>query len=886
MKSDKIVIGILAHVDAGKTTLAESMLFHSGEIRKKGRVDHRDAFLDTYELERARGITIFSKQAELNCGNTKITLLDTPGHVDFSTEMERTLRVLDYAILVISGPDGIQGHVQTLWKLLENYQIPTFIFVNKMDQQGTSRDAIMNRLHQRLSEHCVLFGDETCAQEEAEKYEYMAMLEEALLEEYLAKGHIGEESIRSCISNRNLFPCFFGSALKDIGIQELMKAVEKYTLYKEYPEEFATKIFKITRDEQGNRLTHMKVMGGTLRVKMPLIRYDEEGQVLWEEKADQLRVYSGVGYVAMQEIGTGTICAVTGLSKTKSGEGLGTESDWELPMLEPVLTYQIQLPEGINVYDMYLKLNQLQEEDPALHIVWDKGANEIQVQVMGEIQIEILKTLIMERFQVEVTFGSESIVYKETIADTVVGIGHFEPLRHYAEAHVLMEPGNLGSGVTIATDCSEDLLPRNWQHLVMTHLGERPHKGVLVGADVTDIKFTLLAGRGHLKHTEGGDFRQATYRAVRQGLMQAQSVILEPVYEYRLEIPTECTGRALNDIQKMFGTFEDPQMDGEMTVITGRAPVVTMRGYQQEVISYSKGFGRIFCTSGGYAPCHNQNVIIEGVQYDPVNDVDHPTDSVFCAHGAGYNVPWNEVAKAAHVENGFQNKNVRSNTYDADRRHIPFEERWINPEELEAIFQRTYGTVKREKSRYKKSKSNNAGNYISSSTYKPKATVKKEAYLLVDGYNIIFAWQNLKELAETNIEGARGKLMDILSNYQGYKKMNLIVVFDAYKVKGNPGSIEKYHNIDVVYTKEAETADAYIEKTVHKMARNYDVTVATSDALEQLIIMGQGGHRLSAQGLLEEIIEANHEIQEEHLAQQKIEKIQTLGDAIRNATKE
>ncbi len=870
MKSNKLIIGILAHVDAGKTTLAESMLYHSGEIRKLGRVDHKDAFLDTHELERTRGITIFSKQAELKLpSGIAVTLLDTPGHVDFSTEMERTLRVLDYAILVISGADGMQGHVQTLWKLLEKYQVPTFIFVNKMDQQGVQKEQILEVLQKRLSEHCVEFVSHENKQN---MYEQIAMVDEELLEFYIENNGIPEEQISEAIASRKVFPCYFGSALKNQGVETLIEGIARYAILSEYPEEFGAKVFKITRDEQGNRLSHMKIMGGSLGVKMPLMN----------EKVDQIRIYSGTGFQAVQEVTAGMVCAVTGLSKTQSGEGIGTEPDWELPMLEPVLTYQLQLPEETNIYDMFLKLSQLQEEDPSLHIVWDKSANEIQVQVMGEIQIEILKTIILERFGVAVEFGSESIVYKESVADTIVGIGHFEPLRHYAEAHILMEPGERGSGIIIDSNCSEDMLARNWQHLIMAHLGERAHKGVLIGAEVTDVKFTLLAGRGHQKHTEGGDFRQATYRAVRQGLMQAESVVLEPVYEYRLEIPSECVGRAINDIQKMFGSFSDPEMDGEMTVISGTAPVATMRGYQQEVISYTKGYGRIFCSWKGYEPCHNQNEIVELVGYDPVNDIDHPTDSVFCAHGAGYSVPWEEVPMKAHVDNGYDTRVKGEDSVQTGVRGTAFEDRWFDPEELEAIFQRTYGPIKREKSRFKKSRPARevAGNYMSSGSYKSKPQERKDQYLLVDGYNIIFAWQDLKELAETNIEGARGKLLDVLCNYQGYRKMKLIVVFDAYKVQGNPGAVQQYHNISVVYTKEAETADSYIEQTVHKIGKLYDVTVATSDALEQLIIMGQGGTRMSAQGLLEEIIEVTQEIRDNHIVQQKVEKLQTLGDVL------
>ncbi len=877
MKGQKLVVGILAHVDAGKTTLAENMLYQAGAIRRIGRVDHKDAFLDTFALEKSRGITIFSKQAELKMGAIDVTLMDTPGHIDFSTEMERTLRVLDYAILVISGADGIQGHVQTLWKLLENYHIPTFLFINKMDQQGTNQQVLTHELQKRVSEHCVVFDD---VSNKEGMLEQIAMTDEVLLESYLETGTLEKEDIIDCIRSRKVFPCYFGSALKGTGVQALMSGVESYAMQKSYKEAFGAKVFKITRDEQGNRLTHIKVTGGTLRVKMLLSKQDLEGGVTtkWEEKIDQIRIYSGNGYEVVQEVSAGEICALTGLTKAKSGDGLGMECDWESPVLEPVLTYQLLFPEAMNIYDMYLKLNQLQEEDPSLHIRWDKGANEIQVQVMGDIQIEILKTVIQDRFGVSVEFGSEHILYKETIADEVVGIGHFEPLRHYAEAHILMEPGERGSGITIESDCSEEMLARNWQHLIMAHLGEKMHKGVLVGADLTDVKFTLIAGRGHQKHTEGGDFRQATYRAVRQGLMQAKSVLLEPVYEYRLEIPTECTGRAMNDIQKMFGSFEDPVMDGEMTVMTGYAPVATMRGYQQEVISYTKGFGRIYCSWKGYEVCHNQDEIISEVAYDPVHDMDNPVDSVFCAHGAGYSVPWEKVSKAAHVDSGYGIRKESPLLEQVREQGVAFEERFFDLEELEAIFQRTYGPIKREKSRFKKTRKAPEHQLPGAGTYKGKTKEKKEQYLLVDGYNIIFAWEELKQLADTNIEGARGKLMDILSNYQGFKKIHLILVFDAYKVKGNPGTIQTYHNISVVYTKEAETADAYIEKTVHNMGRNYDVTVATSDALEQLIIMGQGATRMSAKGLLQEIIETNRDIQEEHLKIQKTDKINTLGD--------
>ncbi len=877
MKSKKLVIGILAHVDAGKTTLAESMLFHSGEIKRQGRVDHKDAFLDTYELEKSRGITIFSKQAELKFGNRNIALLDTPGHVDFSTEMERTLRVLDYAVLVISGADGVQSHVQTLWQLLDTYQIPTFIFVNKMDQKGTEETQILSDLHKRLDEKCIPFineGDEKNDEKKNSMYEQIAMVDDAWLDIFLDKGEIADKDIKILIKERKIFPVYFGSALKNQGVDALIQGMEYYAELKDYPEDFGAKVFKITRDEQGNRLTHMKITGGTLNVKTLL----SHKQGNWSEKVDQIRIYSGAGFQGSQEAIAGEICAVTGLTQTVSGEGIGIEEDWHLPVLEPVLTYQLRFLDEVNVYDMYSKLSQLQEEDPSLHIIWDKEANEIQVQVMGEIQIEILKNIVQQRFHTRIEFGSESIVYKETVAEAIIGIGHFEPLKHYAEAHILIEPGERGSGIQICSDVSEDALSKNWQHLVLLHLGEKNHKGVMVGADVTDVKFTLVAGRGHLKHTEGGDFREATYRAVRHGLMQAKTVLLEPVYEYRLEIPTEFTGRGMTDIQKMFGTFQPPELEGDMTIIVGTAPVATMRGYQQEVISYTKGYGRLFCFWKGYDVCHNQEEVAEAMGYDPVGDLENPPGSIFCSHGAGYHVPWEEVHGKAHIEQSYLEKTQMYSAIETMvERETVFEDRWFDPEELEAIFQRTYGTVKREKQGYYKKKKTSAGlgagNYASNlqngldakgERIRNKPKVRKDEYLLVDGYNIIFDWQDLNELANKNIDGARGKLLDILSNYQGYRKMNLIVVFDAYKVKGNTGSIQKYHNIDVVYTKEAETADAYIEKTVHKMGRNFDVTVATSDALEQMIIMGQGAMRLSASGLLKEIIEVNQMMKEEH----------------------
>lgn len=847
MKQKHYVVGILAHVDAGKTTLAESILYLSGNIRKIGRVDHGDSFLDHNALERSRGITIFSKQAEVRLKDAEITLLDTPGHVDFSAEMERTLQVLDYAILVISGADGVQGHVQTLWKLLERYEIPTFLFVNKMDQPGTDQDVLMTELQKRLSEKCINFSTDKSSEEFEE---CVAMCDEELLETYLEGNPIEVSDIKNLVEARKLFPCFFGSALKMQGVEEFLQEFETYLKAKNYSEDFGAKVYKISRDKQGARLTHLKITGGSLKVKS-IIKGDE--------KADQLRIYSGTSFEAVSEVSAGSICAVMGLASTKVGEGLGIEKDSFPPILEPVLTYQIQLPEETDVHGMFLKLKQLEEEEPELHIVWNESLSEIHAQVMGEVQIEILKSLIEERFDVKVEFGEGNIVYKETIADTVEGNGHYEPLRHYAEVRLLLEPGERGSGLTFATDVSEDILDKNWQRLIMTHLEEKAHKGVLTGSDITDMKITIVNGRAHNKHTEGGDFRQSTYRAVRQGLKKAKSILLEPVYEYQLEVPSEMIGRAMSDIQKMSGTFLPPETDGDMSILKGTSPVVNMRNYQMEVIAYTKGFGRLFTTLKGYEPCHNTDEVIEKIGYDSESDMDNPTCSVFCDHGAGFVVPWDEVDAHMHTEsymkrNKVQNESV--NTYVAP----PV----IDEDEIEAIFERTFGANKREP--------RNSSRTITAGYSEPKKVKKQEQIpevLLVDGYNIIFAWEDLKELSQVNIEGARGKLMDVLCNYQGYRKNIVILVFDGYKVKGNPGEVLKYHNIYVVYTKEAETADQYIEKTVQDIGRQYHVTVATSDALEQMIILGQGAHRISAKELREEIIIMNRELHEEHLEQTK-----------------
>lgn len=871
-----ICTALLAHVDAGKTTLAEAILYLTGGIRKLGRVDHQDAFLDNFAMERARGITIFSKQAEVMLDDMEMTLIDTPGHVDFSAEMERTLQILDYAVLLISGADGVQSHVETLWRLLKKYEIPTFLFINKMDQQGTDRTSLLLELQKKLDEHCIDFSAAEDPLMDGETAEAIALCEESLLEQYLETGEIRKEDAARMIARRKIFPCYFGSALKLQGVQELLDALREYSVQKEYPEKFAARVYKISRDEQGNRLTHMKIIGGSLKVKAVLRGGD--GDEAWEEKVNQIRVCSGSSFRAVNEAQAGMVCAVTGLNHTKAGEGLGTECGVHLPVLEPVLSYQIRIPEDCDVHQTYRKFLQLEEEEPELHITWNKELGEIYAQLMGEVQTEVLKNMISERFGIAVEFGAGNIVYKETIKEPVIGIGHFEPLRHYAEVHLLMEPGDPGSGLQFETVCSEDVLDRNWQRLILTHLAEKQHIGVLTGSEITDMKITLIAGRAHLKHTEGGDFRQATYRALRQGLRSAACTLLEPVYEFRIELPLECAGRAMTDIQKMHGSFSPMEIEGENAVLKGTAPVVTMRGYQTELISYTKGKGRMTCSVSSYQPCHNAEEVIEARGYDPEGDLENPTGSVFCAHGAGFVVDWDLVPEYAHLDTSGvigQKKNdddqdIVENEYEPrtdvpagptsryDRSNLT-----ITNDELEEIFTRTYGPIKREKSGWKKSRRIDYSESRELTAPAKKQEVRDE-YLLVDGYNIIFSWEELNELAKVNVESARTKLMDILSNYQGYKKMNLILVFDAYRVEGGQGSVQKYHNIYVVYTKEAETADQYIEKTVHAIGRKYNVTVATSDALEQVIILGQGGRRMSAHDLEEEIIAMRREIREQY----------------------
>ncbi|MBP3888166.1 MAG: TetM/TetW/TetO/TetS family tetracycline resistance ribosomal protection protein [Cellulosilyticum sp.] len=867
----KLVIGILAHVDAGKTTLSESMLYLCGKIRKLGRVDNQDAYLDTYALEKARGITIFSKQAIFEMEDMCVTLLDTPGHVDFSAEMERTLQVLDYAILVVSGADGVQGHTKTLWRLLQIYQIPTFIFVNKMDQNGTNPISLMEELKKQLHGNCIDFGNIGTES----FFEEIAMCDEHLMEMYLENGEVEEDVIIDAIRSQKVLPCFFGSALKLEGVEPFIKALQQYTKMPTYKETFGAKVFKIGRDDQGNRLTYMKITGGTLKVKSLLTGQSTkgiEGINTWEEKVNQIRLYSGQKFEAVSEVDAGTICAVTGLSETRPGEGLGIEQGSIAPILEPVLSYQMILPAGCDPKVMLPKLRQIEEEEPELHIVWDEQLQEIQAQIMGEVQIEILQSLIKERFDVEVTFGSGTILYKETIKNIVEGVGHFEPLRHYAEVHVLIEPGEEGSGVIFKTKCSEDLLEKNWQRLVLTHLQEKPHKGVLTGSAITDVVITLVAGRAHKKHTEGGDFREATYRAVRQGLMEAESILLEPYYAFQLELPEKMVGRAMTDIEKMHGSCEMTQTDGEMALLTGSAPVVTMRNYQKEVIAYTKGHGRLFCSLKGYAPCHNAEEVIDRIGYDPERDIQNPTGSVFCAHGSGFLVDWYQVKEYMHIESVLKSKPVIEDDGMMQEGQVEYEEPWIGLDEIDQILNRTYYSNQGEKSAWKKRKTARESYYEGTTTIRRNEhKVKKQPYLLVDGYNIIYTWEDLNKIAKENMDGARIKLMEQLCNYQGMNKCEVIVVFDAYRVKGHQTEIMDYHNIHVVYTKEAETADQYIEKFSHEHSTTYDITVATSDALEQIIIRGQGCRLLSARELKIQMEHAHQEMMTSYEERQNVE---------------
>ena len=846
-----ICIGILAHVDSGKTTLSEGLLYASGALRKLGRVDHGNAFLDTDALERERGITIFAKQAMLTVGEREFTLLDTPGHVDFSAEMERTLSVLDYAVLVISGSDGVQSHTRTLWRLLTRYEVPTFLFINKMDLAGTDKSALMERLTQTLSAECVDFSAPPQERDEA-----LALCDEAALESLLERGSIDDSLISEMIKSRKVFPCFFGSALKMGGVEDFLSALARFTVAPEYPSEFGAKVFKISRDAQGGRLTWLKVTGGALRVKAPL-SYRAQNQD-YQEKADQLRLYSGIKFRTLEKAGAGSVVAVTGLSHSYVGLGLGTEAEASAPLLQPVLTYQLVLPDGADAHSALTKLRELEEEDPMLRIVWDERYGQIHVQLMGKIQLEILRRRILDRFGLSVTFGEGSIVYRETIASPVLGMGHFEPLRHYAEVQLLIEPLPRGTGIQLASNLATDALDLNWQRLIFTHLLEREHAGVLTGSALTDVRFTLVAGRAHLKHTEGGDFRQATYRAVRQGLMQAESLLLEPYYDFRLEVPAECVGRAMTDLQNMGGTVDSPQSVGENTVLTGYAPVRTLRDYFTDVAAYTRGRGQLSCAVRGYETCQNQDEIVALLGYDAERDTDNPASSVFCDHGGSITIPWNEVAQHVHCDSGihFDKEETEEKSAPPPRRGVGAGSAYAADKELQEIFERTYGKVARRafEPAKKPARTSLADHY--------DVTIHSEdtEYLLVDGYNIIFAWDELQRLAAQDIAAARGALIDILANYQGFRKCRVIVVFDAYKVKGNPGSVQTVHGIKVVYTKEAETADTYIERATYELRRERRVRVATSDGPEQVIILGHGALRVSARAFHAEVEAAEGQI--------------------------
>ena len=838
----QIVLGILAHVDSGKTTLSEAMLYRAGVTRRLGRVDHKDAFLDTDALEKARGITIFSKQALLTAGDTDITLLDTPGHVDFSTETERTLQVLDYAVLVVSGTDGVQSHTETLWRLLQRYHVPTFVFVNKMDLPGMERQELLAQLNRRLGEGFVDFGAE-----QADRDEALALCDENLMDRMLDAGQLQDADLIPAIARRHVFPCWFGAALKLEGVDALLDGLDRYTRPAPALEAFGAKVFKVSQDEQGARLTWLRVTGGELKVKAQLTG-EADGEP-WAEKANQLRLYSGAKYTLTEAIGPGQVCAVTGLTKARPGEGLGAERDSDLPVLEPVLSYQVLLPEGTDVHGALGKLHRLEEEEPQLHVVWNETLGEIHVQLMGEIQLEVLRSLLAERFGLEVEFGPGGILYKETITEPMEGVGHYEPLRHYAEVHLKLEPLPRGSGMQFAADCREEVLDKNWQRLVLTHLEEKQHLGVLTGSPLTDVKITLIAGRAHLKHTEGGDFRQATYRAVRQGLMLAKSQLLEPWYAFRLEVPAENIGRAMSDIQRMEGTFDPPESGEETAVLTGFAPVSTMRSYPMEVVSYTRGRGHLSLTLDGYRPCHNAQEVIAAIGYEPEHDLDNPADSVFCAHGAGFVVPWDQVRSHMHVDSGW-GKSTRPEQEAAvpQRRAMAYRATLEEDAELLKIFERTYGPIKRDPlAAFRPVQKRERPDFAAE-----QWEIAPE-YLLVDGYNIIFAWDELNALSKESLDAARHKLMDILCNYQGFQKCVLILVFDAYRVPGSPGSIEQYHNIHVVYTKEAETADMFIERVTHEIGRNRRVRVATSDGMEQIIILGHGALRVSARMFHEEV---------------------------------
>ncbi len=846
----RLTIGMLAHVDSGKTTLSEAMLYRAGAVRRLGRVDHGDAFLDTEEQERERGITIFSKQARLCWGEWEFTLLDTPGHVDFSAETERAVQVMDCAVLLVSGADGVQGHTETLWKLLERHHIPTFLFINKMDQPGTDRDRLLGQLRARLSDGCADFSGPW-----EDVLEHAALCDEALMERYLEAGELDDADLSALIVERRLFPCFFGAALRVEGVDALLDGLARYALEPDWPAQFAARVFKISRDDKGERLTWLKITGGALKVRDVVKGPD------WEEKAAQLRLYSGAKFIPAGEAPAGTVCAAAGLTRTRAGQGLGAEEDWAGPELEPVLAYQVLPPAGGDAHTLLAQLRILEEEDPQLQVEWNEGLGEIRLRLMGEVQLEVLSRLLERRFGTRVSFGPGRVVYLETIAAPAEGVGHFEPLRHYAEVHLLREPLERGAGLALDTACSENVLDRNWQRLILTHLMEKTHLGVLTGAPITDMRITLLTGRAHLKHTEGGDFRQATYRAVRQGLMGARSVLLEPWYSFRLEAPAGSMGRAMTDLQRMGAELQPPQQQGEGAVLTGSVPVSELGGYWTQVAAYTGGRGRLSCTVEGYRPCHNAEAVVEAAGYDPERDVDNPAGSVFCAHGAGFNVPWDQVREHMHLDSGWRPAGAQPAQEAAPvrREAMSYESRAALDRELEAIFQRAYGPVKQphafrpvQRSAPPKPK-----------PWKGLKVRDGDDYLLVDGYNIIHGVDELRALAREDLDSARERLTGRLRNYQGWKRCKVIVVFDAYKVKGNPGSVERLGDLWVVYTKEAETADMYIEKTTYSLSkekREHRVRVATSDGLEQMIILGHGAVRMSAAELEFELRQAEEDI--------------------------
>ncbi len=844
----KIVLGILAHVDSGKTTLSEGLLYSAGEIRKRGRVDHGDTFLDTNHIERERGITIFSKQAILNCEDTVITLLDTPGHVDFSSETERTLAVLDYAIMVISGTDGVQSHTETLWHLLKNHNIPVFVFVNKMDISPYNEDSLLHNLKAKLSENCVSFKEQISDS----FFESIAMSDDMAMAEFFETGKVSKERIKELILKRKVFPCFFGSALKQEGVDEFLKLFLENITKKEPNDKFGARVFKITEDESNNRLTHIKVTGGVLNVK-DLVSYTDKTNTLLEEKVNSIRVYSGNKFNSVNKAEEGTVCALLGLSRTYPGQGLGFEETKDETLLEPVFSYKVQINDGTDTLVLLSRLRKLEEEEPSLNVFYNEQLKEIHLRLMGEVQCEVLKRVILERFKTDIDFACGGIVYKETVFEPAYGVGHFEPLRHYAEVHLVISPGERGSGIVFSTDVSEDFLSKNWQRLIMTHLEEKKHLGVLTGSELTDVKITLVSGKAHIKHTEGGDFRQATYRAVRQGLMNAKSVLLEPWYSFCLYVPQENTGRAMTDIEKMGGTLSLPDTEGEFSVLKGEAPVVSISEYPKEVIAYTKGRGHITLKLAGYREAKNAEEIIKSIGYDPEADLLNTPDSVFCTHGAGFLVKWNEVYDFMHLPMKTDEKEDEEELKTAFR---PKERIHATDEELIKIFENTYGKITARPTYEVKT-------HKETPSAKPKTKIKKydKTYLLVDGYNVIFSSDELKEYAKESLDMARSSLISKLSDYQSVRESEVIVVFDAYKVKGKHREVEKIDNISVVYTKEAETADAYIEKATHTLSKNNRVYVATSDGLEQIIILGGGALRISARSLLEDIKKAKEEIQ-------------------------